>query len=373
MSDAAPQRVSTLELFFDLVFVFTLTQLTARLVDVEQPLALGQVTLLLGLIFWMYGGYAWLTNTVAVERTERRLLLLGGMAGFLVIALSIPEAFEDDGLAFGLAYVVVVVVHTALYTRTSSESSRAAIVRIAPFNLVTGLLVLAGGIAEDDLRYVLWGAAFLVEWVTPRLAGVSDFEIGVPHFVERHGLLVIVAIGESIVAIGIGAEELALDLGLAGVAVLALGLSAALWWVYFGNDDDVRAEHALAAERDQGRAAIDAYGYCHLLLLLGIIVMSAGFKHAIAHPHEAQELEYALELAGGAALFLAGDVLFRRRLRIGDTGWRIAAVAALMASVPLGLVTSATVQLAAMLAAIAAALVAEGRARPQPPGAAAAS
>jgi len=359
MEDPPPARVSTLELFFDLVFVFTLTQLTARLVDVEQPLALGQVTLMLGLIFWMYGGYAWLTNAVAVERTERRLLLLGGMAGFLVIALAIPKAFEGDGLAFGLAYTAVVAIHTALYTRTSSESSRAAILRIAPFNIVTGLLVLGGGIAEGDLQYLMWGAAFLIEWVTPRLAGVSNFEIAAEHFVERHGLLVIVAIGESIVAIGIGAEQLALDAALTGVAVLGLGISAALWWAYFGKDEDRRAEHALEAAPDQGRAAIDAYGYCHLLLLLGIIVMAAGFKHAIAHPHEAQELDYALEVAGGAALFLAGDVLFRRRLAIGAVGWRLVAAGGVLATVPLGMVTSATLQLAAMLAVMTGALVAE--------------
>jgi low temperature requirement protein LtrA len=277
------------------------------------------------------------------------------MAGFFVIALAIPEAFHGDGLAFGLAYVVVNAVHTALYTRTASDSSRAAILRIAPFNLVTALLVLGGGAAGGDLQYALWIGAFVLEWLTPILAGTGEFEIAAAHFVERHGLVVIVAIGESVVAIGIGAGHLPVDAELVGVAALGLLLSAGLWWTYFGGDDDARAEAALeqAPPAAVGRLAIEAYGYCHLLLLLGVIAVAAGLKSAIAHPFEAPELRQALELAGGTAAFLAGHALFRRRLAIGPATGRLAAAAGALATVPLALATSATLQLAALVGVLA--------------------
>ncbi len=143
-------RVSTLELFFDLVFVFTITQLTTVLVDHPNLDGVVQVVLMLGVIFWMYGAYAWLTNAVAPDRVSRRLLLLGGMASYLVLALAIPQAFSSAGLTFGLAYVAVVVVHAGLYTRTSSQATVRALIRLAPFNLLSALVVLVGGIVGGE-------------------------------------------------------------------------------------------------------------------------------------------------------------------------------------------------------------------------------
>jgi len=202
------ERVSTLELFFDLVFVFTITQLTAVLSDDPTLRGLLRVVLMLGVIFWMYGGYAWMTNAVATDRVARRLLLLGGMAGFLVLALAIPRAFTEGDVAFGVAYLVIVSIHTGLYSRTGVPNTVRALVRLAPFNLASALLVLAAVMVEGTAAYLLWGAAFVLEWFTPRLAGVGGFRIAPAHFVERHGLVVIVALGESIVAIGIGAAGL---------------------------------------------------------------------------------------------------------------------------------------------------------------------
>src|ERR671935_967689 len=146
-------RVSTLELFFDLVFVFTITQLTTLLVNRPNARGVLQVVLMLGVIWWMYAGYAWLTNAVAPDRASRRLLLLGGMASYLVLALSIPKAFSGTGLTFGLAYLAVVSVHALLFTRTSSGATLRALFRLAPFNLVSALLVLAGGIAGGTAQY----------------------------------------------------------------------------------------------------------------------------------------------------------------------------------------------------------------------------
>jgi len=173
-------RVSTLELFFDLVFVFTITQLAAVLNDDPTTRGLFQVVLMLGVIFWMYGAYAWLTNEVAPDRVARRLLLLGGMAGFLVIALAIPQAFSGSGVAFGLAYLVVVSVHAGLFTRASREHTVRAVFRLAPFNLASALLVLAAVLVGGTAQYVLWTAAFALA------GGVALFLVGDVLF--RHSL-----------------------------------------------------------------------------------------------------------------------------------------------------------------------------------------
>jgi low temperature requirement protein LtrA len=354
------ERVSTLELFFDLVFVFTITQLTAVLSDDPTPRGLLRVVLMLGVIFWMYGGYAWMTNAVATDRAARRLLLLGGMAGFLVLALAIPRAFSEGDLAFGIAYLVIVGIHTGLYSRTGVPHTVRALVRLAPFNLVSALLVLAAVMVEGTAAYLVWAAAFALEWFTPRLASTGGFRIAPAHFVERHGLVVIVALGESIVAIGIGAAGLPVDLALATVAVLALLVAACLWWAYFGGDD-TRAEHALAAVPDdrRGWVAVQAFGYWHLPMLLGIIVLAAGLKDVVGHAFDPLDLAHALMLSGGVAVFLAGDVLFRRTLQIGPGHLRALAAALALATTPLGPTVSGLAQLVALLLVLAASLSAE--------------
>jgi low temperature requirement protein LtrA len=356
------ERVSTLELFFDLVFVFTITQLTSVLSDDPTPRGLLRVVLMLGVIYYMYGGYAWMTNAVATDRAARRLLLLGGMAGFLVLALAVPRAFSEGDAAFGVAYLVIVSVHAGLYSRTSVAHTIRAVIHLAPFNLASALLVLAAVLVEGTAAYLLWAAAVAMEWFTPRLAGTGGFRIAPAHFVERHGLVVIVALGESIVAIGIGAADLPVNLALASVAVLGLLLAACLWWAYFGGDD-ARAERALAAVPDdrRGAVAIRAFGYWHLLMLLGIIALAAGLKDAIGHAFDQLDLAHALMLAGGVALFLVGDVLFRRTLQIGTGHLRAGAAALAMATIPLGLTVSALAQLVVLVATLSGSLLAEAK------------
>jgi low temperature requirement protein LtrA len=355
---AAPERVSTLELFFDLVFVFTITQLTTVLA--KHPTAKGvlQVVLMLAVIWWMYGGYAWLTNAVAPDRASRRLLLLGGMCGYLVLALSIPQAFHGAGLTFGIGYVVVVSVHALLFSRSTSATVSQSIRGLAPYNGTTGLLVLAGGIAGGTAQYVLWALAGLFEWLTPMFTATEGFEIGPAHFVERHGLVVIVAIGESVVAVGIGAAGLPIDLPLIGVALLGLALSACLWWTYFGGDDE-RAERALAGtpSSKRPRMALNAFGYWHLPILLGIIGVAATLKRATGHASDQLAFEPALSLAGGVALFLIGDAFFRHTLGIGRGRWRAGAALLVAATIPLGTQVSAAAQLAAVVALLAGVLL----------------
>jgi low temperature requirement protein LtrA len=360
------ERVTTLELFFDLVFVFTVTQLTAVLTHEVSWSALGQVMLMLGLIWWMYAGYAWLTNAVSTRGVARRSVLLGGMAGYLVLALSIPGAFDGSGLAFGLAYALVVVVHATMYMRLASDRSAEAIRGIVPFNLTAALLVVVGGALGGTPQAVLWTIAVVLEWLTPRLAGrgenQQEFEIAPAHFVERHGLVIIVAIGESVVAIGIGASGLPVDFELVSVAVLGLLLSAALWWAYFGADDDEQAERALTLAPAPMRPwmALHGFGFAHYFLLLGIVLVAVGLKKATGHAGDELTTAQALALGGGVALFLGADVWFRRVLGLGRSVHRAVAALLALVTVAVGSGVSAAAQLAVLVAILAAALVGEG-------------
>ena len=364
MPDARPEttRVTTLELFFDLVFVFTITQLTAVLYHAPTLRSLAQVVLMLGVIWWMYGGYAWMTNAVTAHTTIRRLLLLGGMGGYFVLALAIPHAFSSSGLAFGLAYLVVVGVHSTLFARASSASVTKAILRLTPFNVASALVVVAGGAIGGVAQYVLWTLAFAFEWLTPVIRGNSGFAIAAAHFVERHGLVVLVAIGESVVAIGIGASHLPVDAGLVAVAGLGLGLSVCLWWLYFGGED-ARAERALGAMPPVERAwaALTGFGYWHIPMLLGIVTVAAAERRAFAEPFTELSWPLAALLGGGIAVFLVGDVLFRRALGIGSMGVRGGAAVLAVATVPLGAALFPAAQIGALVALLVAAIAVEAR------------
>jgi low temperature requirement protein LtrA len=358
-AEAGGPRVTTLELFFDLVFVFTVTQLSAALADELSGEGLLHVALLLGVIFYMYGGYAWLTNAIPVDAAANRTLLLAGMCGYFVMALAVPGAFDGSGLTFGLAFLLVVLVHFWLFVHASGDAA-GAMLRLAPVNVGGGVLVALGGALGGDAETVLWAAAFLVMWAGPRLIGIGDFSVAPAHFVERHGLVVLIAIGESIVAIGIGAEELAVDAELVLVAVLGLLLSAALWWAYFGGDD-VRAERALAAmdQRSRAHAALAAFGWAHLALLLGVVCVAVGLKKATGHAYDTLEGAQALVLAGGAALFLAGDAWFRRVLRIGTGPARAVGAIVALATIPLGTEVAAILQVGALAVVVAVAATPE--------------
>jgi len=303
-SEDSVVRVSTLELFFDLVFVFTITQLTTVLVGHPNGRGLLHAVLMLGVIWWMYGGYAWLTNAVPPNSATRRLLLLGGMSAFLVLALSVPRAFAGSGTAFGLAYLAVVCLHAGMFARATSVTVVQAITRLAPYNLIAAAVVLAGGIVGGTAQVVCWTAAVVFEWSSPRFTPITGFQVSAAHFVERHGLVVLVAIGESVVAVGIGASGLAVDVELVLVAVLGLLLSAGLWWTYFGTGDDERAEEALREATPARRPylAVDGFGLFHLPILFGIIAVASGLRHATGHGYDTLTTAQALALGGGLAV-----------------------------------------------------------------------
>jgi low temperature requirement protein LtrA len=261
-----PLRVSTLELFFDLVFVFAITQLTGILSHRVTVLDGARVLLVFGALWWMYDGYVWLSNARTPARTTERLLMLLGMAGFLIVGLAIPHAFGRDGVAFGLGYLTLVCVHTGLYWRVNRN-----IARVTPFNLATALLIIGAGVAGGWAAYVLWAAALALLALSPLIVRVRGrFDVQPSHFAERHGALIIIVFGESVVDIGVGAEGHPVTVPLALSALLGLALVAALWWVYFGVGDDERAEQAMLAADPAARPALafSAYFYPYIPMLL---------------------------------------------------------------------------------------------------------
>jgi low temperature requirement protein LtrA len=363
-----PERVTTLELFFDLVFVFVITQLTSVLVDDLSWRTLANVAVMLGLIFYMYGGYAWLTNSVPARGARRQGLLLGGMAGYMVIAIAVPDAFDDTGLTFALALAVVTAIHAFLFIRSAGADSSAAMRRLAPTNIAAVLAVVVGGAIGGDVQIILWTVAALYEWFWPWLfgafgspAGEVHFGIRPAHFVERHNLLIIVAIGESVVAIGIGASHLPVDFELVALVILGLAVSAALWWAHFGRGEEEGAVAAMEQSDAAGREriAIQAFGYALYPILLGVILVAAGIEEAIAHPDEDLATAYALALSGGVALFILGDLLMRSILGLGRTGWRTGAALAPLVAIPIGTEVSAAAGLATAAVLLAAALALE--------------
>jgi low temperature requirement protein LtrA len=374
-SDQQPLRVSTLEIFFDLVFAFTLTQLTSVLATGLSWLAILQVLLVFGLLWWMYGAYAWLTNSRPPVHTVERLLLLVGMAGFLVVGLAIPRGFSSGGLELGIGYLTVVVVHAVLYYRVNAN-----ILRIAPFNVASALLVVVAGLVHHAggeagiAAYLLWVLALLVQLGSPLIVHPKNlFELRPVHFCERHSALIIVAIGESVAAVGIGASSPASQSSsatwqLLASAVLGLAVAAALWWIVFGAGEEERAVDTLSRASSARRTALalSAYFYGNIPLLLGLVALAAGVLKAVvvaagqpASPDLAARVGDAALLAGGAALFLAGDVIIRRELAAGPVRERALAAVLALATIGIGVSAGLEAQLAVVVAVLVLPLVTE--------------
>jgi low temperature requirement protein LtrA len=335
---AAPaERVRPLELFFDLVFVFTITQVAGVLTTAPTIDGLGRTVALLAIIWWMYGGYAWLTNALDLGRPGPRLLLLTGMAAYFVMSLSVPRFFEEGpyGLVLGLAYLVVVGVHTAGFIGTSGHRG---ISRLGPLNILSALIVVAAGIVPPQARtWVLLGAV-LLEALSPVIAGIGGFVVGAGHFVERHGLALIILLGESIVAVGTVASGRGDVLRVVLGSVLALVVSAGMWWVYFEREerDSERLLDAMPPHR-RGRAALLSFGYAYLVMIVGVTMTAVGMKKAITYfTSPLHDFELWL-LPLGLALYLAGLAAFHRALApVWEWTRLVAAVVALL-GVPAGL------------------------------------
>ena len=320
------QRVTPLELLFDLVFVFGFTQVTTVLSDAPTWAGLGHGLLILAALWWVWAAYAWLTNTVDPEVGAVWGAILVAMAAMFVAALAVPDAFGRHGVVFGVAFLIVNMMQLALYalgTRGDRELL-AAILRIAPLALTGAALILAAGFVHGSLRPILWLAALAVGLFGPLFAGSSGWRVQPAHFVERHGLIVIIAIGESLVAIGIGARHTGLGAGVIVAAVLGLLVVMSFWLAYF-DFFPIRGAQLLADRRGTERAALarDVYTYLHLPMVVGIVLFAFAMKATLAHVGDKLDTIPALGLCGGPALYLFAYVALRSgsRARSAAAAW----------------------------------------------------
>jgi low temperature requirement protein LtrA len=317
-------RVTPLELFFDLAFVFGFTQVTTLIVDDPTWGGMFRGMLVLAALWWAWVGYAWFTSTLDVDEGGVRLAMLAAMGTMLFVALAVPGAFGDDALLFGLGYFAVRALHLVLYAIVSREDPdlRGALLRIAPGELLGASLLVVAAFLEGDARIALWGVALAVDYLWPALTNLSGWRIAPEHFAERHALIVLIALGESIIAIGVGAG-LELVPNVLFAAALGIVVVCALWWLYF----DVaaifgRTRLMQARGVEQARLALLTYSYLHMPLVAGVVLFAFGLETALHHVDEALQTVPAAALCGGVALYLLGHVaslyfttshLFRRR------------------------------------------------------------
>jgi low temperature requirement protein LtrA len=310
------QRVTPLELFFDLVVVFAITQVTSFLSHSPTWGGLLRGVLLLGTLWWAWSGYAWLTNSLDPEEGAVRLAVLAAVAAMLVVSLAAPGAFGHDALTFGVAYFVVRALHLVLFA-IASRGDRdlfRAVVRILPAALLAPALLVAAGFLNGSAQLAFWGAALAIDYLGVLLGHMRGWRVSPEHFVERFGLIIIIALGESIVAIGVGAAGVPLDAGVIAAALLGITVAACLWWSYF--DWVVFVAQARLAEATGARRAAfarDAYSYLHLPMVGGIILFAFGLKTTLADVGRPLGTVPAVGLCGGVALYLLAHVALRLR------------------------------------------------------------
>jgi low temperature requirement protein LtrA len=347
------QRVTPLELFFDLVFVFAFTQVTTVLSDDPTWAGLGHGLLILGALWWAWAAYAWLTNTVDPGEGAVWAALLVAIAAMFVAALAVPDAFGRHGVVFGVAFMVVNVMHLTLYALAArgDRDLLAAILRVAPSALTGAALIVAAGFVHGWLRPTLWLTALAVGLFGPLLGGISGWRVQPAHFVERHGLIVIIAIGESLVAIGLGARATEVDAGVIVAAVLGFVVATSFWLAYF-DFFTIRAEQLLTDRGGAERVTLarDAYTYLHLPMVAGIILFAFALKTTLAHVGDELDTIPALGLCGGPALYLFGYVAVGLRVARRLSRGRFVAGVLCSALLPLAVAVPAIVALALVAA-----------------------
>jgi low temperature requirement protein LtrA len=347
MAEAGEKRVAPLELFFDLVFVFALTQVTKLMAADPSWTGLGQGLLILAALWWAWGAYAWLTNYIAAEEDRERLLMFAVMGAFLVAALAVPHAFDDNALLFAIAYAVARWLHIFIFAEANDDLDAAeAIRRLARTALPAPALLISAAFLDGTAQALVWIAALAIDFAGPFVFGVRGFRVSPGHFAERFALIVIIALGESIVAIGTGIQG-ELDAGIVGGALLGLVVACALWWAYFDVVALVSERHFRELRGDHlVRVARDSYSYLHLPIIAGIVLVALGVKKAIGHVEEPLETVPSVALFGGIALYYAGHVGFRLRNLGTINRARLTALVASLALIPLAVEVDAVVALA---------------------------
>jgi len=351
------ERVTPLELFFDLVFVLALTQCTTLIAHTPTWEGMLKGLLVLGVLWWSWVGYAWLTSVLDPEEGAVRLAMFAAMAAFLVCALCVPGAFGSEALLFVCAYGAVRAAHIVLFMLASHEDEalRHSVVGLAASTAFgVGLLLLAA-FTSGALALGLWGLALVFDMGGPLLFGAEGWKLVPGHFAERHGLIVIIALGESIVAIGVGARA-TIGAGVVVAAVLGMVIAATLWWAYFDVVAIVAGRRLAKARegRERNEIARDSYSYLHLPMVAGIALIAVGMKRTIAGVDNPLGLVPAVALLGGAAMYLLAHVAFRLRNMHTLNRRRLLCALVLLALLPAG----ATLPALATLGILAALLVA---------------
>jgi low temperature requirement protein LtrA len=343
------ERVTPLELFFDLVFVLAITQCTALMAADPSWQGLARGLLVLGVLWWCWVGYAWLTSVVDPEEGAVRIAIFASMAALLVAALSVPDVFNDTGLVFAISYGFARYAQVVLLYIAGRDNQNLRHSVITGLSFSTGisltLLVIASQ-TDGALQGGLWAAALALDMAGPLFFGVEGWMLVPGHFAERHGLIVLIAIGESIVAVGAGAGT-HVDFGVVTAAVLGMVVAAALWWLYF-DVVVIVATRKLARTptgREQNAMARDSYSFLHLPMVAGIVLVALGMKKTLAHVDHHLGIVAATAMFGGMALYLLGHVAFRFRNLRSINRRRLGTAVLLVALLPLVVEVDALVAL----------------------------
>jgi low temperature requirement protein LtrA len=324
-TDGVSQRASSLELFYDLVFVFAITQVSHLLLEHLTWTGVLQSLIVLLAVYWSWNYTTWTTNELDTETIPVRLLLLGLMLVSLLMSVAIPQAFEEHALLFAGSYVAIQIGRHSFLTFVAAESGtveRERAGRILTWFVVVGVLWVAGALVEGPGRYVLWLVALALDYCAPlvtywvpgrRRLAPATWNVGTEHFAERFGLFIILALGESIVITGATTSELDLDAKTIVAFVMAFLASAAIWWLYFSSVAAL-GEHYLEVADSRTTLARDAYTYLHVVFVAGIILSAVGDELVIAHPIEVLPPYAVAAVAAGPAVYLLAHTLFRYRL-----------------------------------------------------------
>ena len=351
------ERVTPLELFFDLIFVLALTQCTALMAGEPTFGGLGKGLLVLGLLWWSWVGYAWLTSVVDPEEGDVRLAIFAAMAAFLVAALCVPDVFGASAVLFVGAYGVVRAFQLVLFRVASRDDPelRSSVGGLAASTAVGVALLLVGAVLGGPLQGGLWALALVLDMGGPFLFGAAGWKLAPGHFAERHGLILIIALGESIVAIGAGVTG-TVGVGVVVAAVLGMAVAATLWWLYFDVVALAAARRLERAEvgREQNEIARDSYSYLHLPMVAGIVLVALGMKKTLGEVGEPLKLAPAAALLGGTALYLLAHVAFRLRNVRTLNRQRLGLAVLCVALVPLAVVLPALATLAVLTALLVA-------------------
>jgi len=348
--------VTPRELFFDLVFVFAFTQVATLLSDDPTFAGIGRGVLVVAALWWPWTAYAWLTNTVDPEEGFVGAALLVALIAMFLAALAVPGVFDDDGVLFGAAFLVVVAMHLALYALAGRghRDLFAAVLRLAPWTLLGAVLILVAGFGfADGARIWLWVAALACTYVGAGLSGSTGWRVYPSHLAERYGLVLIIALGEAFVAIGIGATGVGIGLGEVVAAILGLLIATSFWLAYF-DFFSIRGERMLAELRGPDRIALarDVYAYAHLPMIVGIVLFAFAMKTIVAHVGEELDFAVAFALCGGSALYLLtySGIRIRIERRVRLSSGRFVAALALLLALPLATVIPALAALAVVTA-----------------------